>query len=433
MPISHGKQPIVLVESPRTSASLAAKLGALRLDYEVMATNGHLYDYQQDGNSYHLVNKQKQVIDELKSYKKRDIIIATDSDPQGELIALHIQQTAPDNTFHRCYFNDLTTTGVRTALNNMAKDAYQFDSRQAVKAALVKLINLRIKSEAQNRFYTTTTGIELCKQWDKHGRINDIDARTYEISGQHYHSIIPNHHRLSSVHDVTPVVTKDLIIQRALHEKTVTTMEELQESYQLGRLSYIRTTSNKLPMTSVAFIEDEILGDDDIAHYSFFSHDPYLPHYAIHNLSSPRSSIEKAVFIQNRTALTNSHRDIYAGKTDTGALVFLKKHHRKVSSNPSPANEISWLLAQSNNTSPSTIESSAHKYAQLYFNGQHRNEQLITKTIEITQKQYPSLWELGLNELVAQSLQKNVVPIPSPSEPLKTANKATEYAFDLKL
>ncbi|MBY7854228.1 hypothetical protein KW429_11030 [Vibrio fluvialis] len=424
---------VIIVESPSTAARLSSLLSRLNSGYIVTSTKGHLFDYVATASgSYALKPINKHISDSIKTLDGQNLIIATDMDKQGELIAKHIRMITPNSSHTRCHFNDLSLAGVHRALNGLKKGEFEFRNQLADEATMIKLINMRMMSHRAAGFYTTTTNIELVKQWLKHGTFETAQNRTFAINSGYFHCAMPDGQRLASVVRASPVVTKDIILQRTLTNKSLNTMVMLQDSYLIGRLSYVRTDHCFLPVTAANALQEFTLCGNEIEHSYMLTYNKNIPHYAIQNLAHPRSEAEILVALQNRSALTSKYNDVLIGTTETGAKVLLNQSKQHVLPESSPEQQISWLLAQSENSSSSNLESSAIKYGKHFFNGGKRNDKLIGITQEIAMREYPMLWEKGLNQLVQEAVEK--APSPSfPSQRVGMPEKIREYVYDLAL
>lgn len=424
---------VIIVESPSTAVQLSSQLSKIKSGCTVLSTRGHLFDYIATPNgSYALVPIDKKNVDVISSLDGQNLVIATDCDRQGELIAKHIKYLTPHSTHERCQFNDLSLAGVHRALDGLSKGEFQFQDQLANEATMIKLINLRMKNHRVAGFYTTTTSIELAKQWQTHGSFDSAISRTYEINAAHFHCVMPEGQQLQRVTLARPVVTKDMILQRALTNRSLDTMNRLQESYLMGRLSYIRTDYDSLPVTASKTLQDYSLGGMEIENPHMLAYNKLAPHYAIHNLAHPRSDVEILVALQNRSALTRIHNDVLIGTTTSGAKVLLNQNKQHVVTNLRPEQQIAWLLAQSENSSPSNIETSATRYTKHFFNGAIRNDKLIGLTQELAQRDYPTLWEKGLNSLVQTALSDSPES-PHPSRNPTISKDIREYVHDISL
>ncbi|ENI4488070.1 hypothetical protein ABXZ88_003954 [Vibrio fluvialis] len=421
------------MESPSTAAQLSSQLSKLNVGCTVFATNGHLFDYVvTPRGSYAISPINKQLVDTIRSLDGQRLVIATDCDRQGELIAKHIKHLTPNSTHDRCQFNDLSLSGVHRALDGLNKGEFKFQNRLADEAVMIKLINLRMKNNRVAGFYTTTTSIELAKQWQKHGSFDKAKSRAFEVNSAYYHCAMPEGQQLECVTLARPAVTKDIILQRTLTGRSLNTMAQLQESYLMGRLSYVRTDYDCLPVTASKTLQEYSLGGMDIQRSYLLAYNKHTPHYAIHNLAHPRSDVEILVALQNRSALTATHNDVLVGTTTSGAKILLNQNKQHVITDVRPEQQIAWLLAQSENSSPSNIEASATRYTKHFFNGGTRNDKLIGLTQELAQREYPTLWDNGLNSLVQTALSDAPEPISPSTNPI-ISKDIREYVHDISL
>lgn len=413
MILGSGKN--IIVESPKIAALLQHNLFKLGVITSVIATSGHLYDYTFHNNNIVQQPINKTIIEDLKALNGQPIIIATDPDPQGDLIAEHIKNLTPDSEHGRCIFNDISEIGVTLTLNRYNKGEFDFNQNQALKAALIKVTNLHMRkmsSKSNRNNYLTTTGISLAKQFDAVGRINQVQQRGFNVEGvQHVCNVPIQWHDANAATKVNPTITRDLITDRALSGRKLTVAEELQDAFINGRISYTRTDFKFLPSIADQTLSEYTLSGELIHHEQHLDFQSNTAHYAIYNLAHPITPIEHLIKEQNRTSLNHSFNDCSVMHFDSGSVLARTGSFIKNELTLSPQNEIAYLLASSKDTSPSNIELSAKKYSTLFFNGNHCNTKLISSTLKQAEKHYPKLIEFGLNhvlnELIIQQ-EKNI-------------------------
>ncbi len=130
-PISDSSSFLIIVESPSKCKYIESFLGS---QYTCVATNGHLREIENlksiqiQGNTvqiqYKNLSHQEKHIKSLKStiskFQKENIYLATDADREGEAIAWHICDLfdLPVNTTHRILFKEITEVAIRNAVKN---------------------------------------------------------------------------------------------------------------------------------------------------------------------------------------------------------------------------------------------------------------------------------------------------------------------------
>ena len=123
---------LMIVESPTKKGTLEKILGP---DWTVVATSGHVQDLPVgsglgfDKNSleiyYELSQRGKKIINGLKrhiDYFSR-VVVATDSDREGEAIAQHVVDLLDiQNRYERCTFNSITKKTVQAAMSGEMRE-----------------------------------------------------------------------------------------------------------------------------------------------------------------------------------------------------------------------------------------------------------------------------------------------------------------------
>ncbi len=399
----------VIVESAHVAAQLQRQLNKCTANTTVHATNGHLFSYRQDNGSIYIEPVKHSMAERIKRLDGDNIIVATDPDPQGELIATHVRNLTPNSKHKRCIFNDISELGVRQALHQFNQNAFQFDEEQAMRAALMKLVNIRIASESKGGLYLTTTGIDICKQFATIRRINKVQTRTFERKGVVYKSAVPSSFgNAVNMQRPNPAITRDLVLRNALEGNTTHVARELQDSFIQGMLSYTRTDFAKLPYFSEKLLSDHTLDGSlvDIARHLDFT--TGQAHYALYNLKAAVSDVETRIKLQNRSALCTQYNDVNLIEFDTGVQLLADSSMIKnVNGRLSPTNELSALLSLSPDASPSNIEASATRYCRLFYNGNQLNTKLINASLDIAERKYPRLVEHGIHAALDAAITKH--------------------------
>ena len=135
---------LVIVESPTKSKTLRKFLGR---DYQITATFGHIRDLPQKKfgvdiekdfkPKYVVPSRSRKTIQSLKKLIKNSnlVILATDSDREGEAIAWHLTKILnldSKNPYQRIIFHEITKPAIAKALKNPKKiDMDLVDAQQA--------------------------------------------------------------------------------------------------------------------------------------------------------------------------------------------------------------------------------------------------------------------------------------------------------------
>ena len=137
-------KPLLIVESPSKANTISKYLKGA---YEVKSTIGHIKELPEKKLSVDIENDfaieeeviedKKKLVNELKKISKTapEIIIATDSDREGEAIAAHIASEMDKSKISRVQFTEITKEGVEAGLN----DRKEIDE-DLVKAATTRRI-----------------------------------------------------------------------------------------------------------------------------------------------------------------------------------------------------------------------------------------------------------------------------------------------------
>jgi len=120
-------KPLLIVESPSKANTISKYLKGA---YEVKSTIGHIKELPEKKLSVDIENDfaieevviddKKKLVNELKKISKTapEIIIATDSDREGEAIAAHIASEMDKSKISRVQFTEITKEGVQAGLDN---------------------------------------------------------------------------------------------------------------------------------------------------------------------------------------------------------------------------------------------------------------------------------------------------------------------------
>lgn len=154
---------LVIVESPTKARTLSRFLGR---DYQILASMGHVRDLPRKKLSvdtehgfkpvYAAVEGKEKTISKLKqaAKKSKEIILATDSDREGEAIAWHVawllkekKQSAINNqqlTISRITFHEITKSAIEKALKNPGKINMKLVYAQQARRVLDRLVGYKL-------------------------------------------------------------------------------------------------------------------------------------------------------------------------------------------------------------------------------------------------------------------------------------------------
>lgn len=383
MTFGHKNQ-TVIAESPFATSEIGR-----RFNVSTFATYGHIFDYDIITGQVALVARNTQTIEKLEMLNKANehVIIATDNDPQGELIASHIRALTPKALHSRVNAAVLYSQTLDEALSKPSS----FNDRLAAEGAYLRVMNLKLKKMHQKQFLTTTS-IALAKSFTERGRTNHWINHTIEIDNSRLQLKLPSD--LTSIDPIRvskpdPCTTKSLMSFAAMANITEL-HDKLQRLYESSCISYFRTDSTVLPSSNHCYkhhVGSGALGD---------------AHFAIHNLTPPTSELESLIYKINESAVTGDHLAVSV-ETKLGSLVAVDT---ALSNAPmTPQSEVLFHLAVDDDSYASTIAKHAPKYAAYLFNGDQLNEALIGKILERSQDVAPELLEHGTKRVIQRFLE----------------------------
>ena len=157
---------LVIVESPAKAGTLGKFLGK---DFQVTACYGHVRDLDRKGISvdrakdykpnYRIVPGKEKTVDELaRLAKKADTIyLAADPDREGEAICWHLHELlkkeAPDATFHRAEFNEITKSAVTRAIEKPGKISKDRVGAQQARRIIDRLVGYEVSELLWNKVW----------------------------------------------------------------------------------------------------------------------------------------------------------------------------------------------------------------------------------------------------------------------------------------
>jgi DNA topoisomerase-1 len=157
---------LVIVESPAKAGTLGKFLGK---DFQVTACYGHVRDLDRKGLAvdrskdykpeYRIVpGKEKTVAELTRLAKKTDTIyLAADPDREGEAICWHLHELlkkeAPDVTFHRAEFHEITKSAVTRAIEKPGKISKDRVGAQQARRIIDRLVGYEVSELLWNKVW----------------------------------------------------------------------------------------------------------------------------------------------------------------------------------------------------------------------------------------------------------------------------------------
>ena len=157
---------LVIVESPAKAGTLGKFLGK---DFTVTASYGHVRDLDRKGLSvdrskdykpdYRVVpGKEKTVAELTRLVKKAErVFLAADPDREGEAICWHLHELlkkeAPNATFHRAEFNEITKTAVQRAIEKPGKISKDRVGAQQARRIIDRLVGYEVSELLWNKVW----------------------------------------------------------------------------------------------------------------------------------------------------------------------------------------------------------------------------------------------------------------------------------------
>lgn len=198
--IKKDNRVLLIVESPNKVKTLNSFLP--RVNFIVKATVGHLYKIADGGDynmgidtksfepDYQLMEGKDKLVKELKEAQKKCdlVILATDDDNEGELIATHVKKALKltKAQYIRCTFHEITEKAVLESINNPRDiNANVAESAQS-RATLDKIVGYRLSPISRKSINARSVGrcqsAALRIVVDREEEIQNFDSKQfYEI------------------------------------------------------------------------------------------------------------------------------------------------------------------------------------------------------------------------------------------------------------
>ncbi len=307
--MSHNKK-LVIVESSSKCGSIETYLGAAY--YKCISCNGHIRciadlksintkknfetTYTIDPDKKQHVEKMKAII---STFRKENIILATDHDREGEAIAWHICEVfgLSVDTTPRIIFHEVTKQALQTAIENPRKIDMDMVRSQQARQVLDMLVGFcispllwkhlnnnntlsagRCQTPALRLVYENDLKSKETATKEKHkvaacffpqNLMFDLDTEFetesevkafMDLSPNHEHKLVVYPQRLSERSPPKPFNTSALLqlANNALHLGAKETMACCQTLYQMGHITYMRTENRKYSPTFIEVVSKYI-------------------------------------------------------------------------------------------------------------------------------------------------------------------------------
>ena len=292
---------LIVVESPTKARTLARFLGDR---FQIEASMGHLRDLPSKKlgvdiehgfePEYVILKKKQAIVTKLKAAAEaaEAVILATDSDREGEAIAWHLQYILKDTAkdFKRIVFHEITKEAIETALKNPSQvDLKLVDSQQArrildrlvgyklspllwrkvrrgLSAGRVQSVAVRlvVEREQQIKAFTPREYWEIKVELQKDG-VNFLVQLTKTLPGKAESQTVVNdletaNYRVKTVdqktltrHAYPPLITSTMqrLAGNRLGWSAKKTMTMAQHLYENGLITYHRTDSVNLSREAI--------------------------------------------------------------------------------------------------------------------------------------------------------------------------------------
>ncbi|MDN3661097.1 toprim domain-containing protein [Vibrio agarivorans] len=400
-----GRTSVLLTESTVT-ANVVCRLTGL----ETFSTRGHIYDFALEDNIVSLKPKSIPLLERLRLFNRSDlhILIATDSDQQGELIAAHVKALTPKATHQRVHIRSLTSEDIYTAIDRPTG----FSEKLATEAAYLRVLNLRLKEQSKGGSFLTTTGLTLSKSLLERGTSREWTNHTVNVGGKELYTKLPpamNTIHPIKVNKIQPCNTR-AIATAAVFSNIPNVHEQLQNAYENQELSYVRTDSTTLPLSNSLYSGHT--GTDELND----------AHYALHNLTPYDSDLTRLVYKINESACTDN---LHAVELESGFGATIAIDEPLPDHRITPEQDIMLHLATDPDTFPSVITSHTPKYRQFLYNGESLNHKLMDSLLLEGKRVMPDLIEHG----VKRTIELLAIETPQMQVQMREAIEAEQLAL----
>jgi DNA topoisomerase I len=157
---------VVIVESSTKAKSIEQYLNAIdpKNEYKVVACYGHICDLVKDKNYgihpetfvpiYEYIKSNMNTINKLKSLNSKadKVLLASDNDREGEIIAWHLKQVLNPKRYERIVFNEITMDALRYAISHAKDIDMKMVNAQQTRRVFDRLIGFRLTKTLWNEF-----------------------------------------------------------------------------------------------------------------------------------------------------------------------------------------------------------------------------------------------------------------------------------------
>lgn len=279
---------LIIVESPSKSKTISSYVGG---DVLVLSSKGHIRDLAISGvdglgldleNDYEpkyvaIRGKQKIITELKKKSKGRDVLIATDSDREGEAIGWHLARVLDldPNDSNRIVFREITKPAITEALKHPRPIDQDLVNSQEARRILDRIIGFKLSKLLQSKIKSKSAGrvqsVALKLIVDLEKKIEAFIPETYYEIEAHFKKfkadyIIPKKKRLSKeqadrivLESKNPFVVKKIDVKESKrHPKKAF----ITSSMQQDAINNLNMSSSRVMMLAQALYEGkEINGE----------------------------------------------------------------------------------------------------------------------------------------------------------------------------
>ena len=385
---------LFIVESPTKASTLKKILSTIDPDneYIIKATLGHLRDLDKkrlsinmdDGAftpSYVNLDKKKHIVAQLKLASKDcdAIFLASDNDREGESIAWHCLELLKKviragTQFKRIVFNELTNEAIITALEKATVINMNLVNSQTTRRIIDRLVGFKMTpflwkefdpKLSSGRVQTATLKLIVDLQ---ESETNDNDGFKIKIMCSEYTGTSVESYKLEeakgllniifnanyTIHTSNQQVTKrkekpcvpfnTSTLQQAAYDKfgqgISKTMEQAQELYELGLITYIRTTSTSMSskarstLDAICKEKKKAIGGNSDEEISDLAHEAIRPTFQQIDIAKPECKrlfnliYERAM--KSRLSCKNITETSFQLSAICGTISFMCKSRKKL-------------------------------------------------------------------------------------------------------
>lgn len=279
---------LIIVESPSKSKTISSYVGG---DVLVLSSKGHIRDLAISGvdglgldieNNYEpkyvpIRGKQKIITELKKKSKDRNVLIATDSDREGEAIGWHLARVLdldPDDS-NRIVFREITKPAITEALKHPRPIDQNLVNSQEARRILDRIIGFKLSKLLQSKIKSKSAGrvqsVALKLIVDLEKKIEAFIPETYYEIEAHFKDfkadyIIPKKKRLSKERADTivsesqnPFIVKKIDVKES---KRYPKKPFITSSMQQDAVNNLNMSSSRVMMIAQALYEGkEINGE----------------------------------------------------------------------------------------------------------------------------------------------------------------------------